>query len=183
MPRCHRPPEPSGPVRRAHVSILPEAVAAGPVRRSVGSGRPASTTHRSPYSHAARPRASRRTPTRPAPRRRPPRIARPPARRKPIAGSRAPGPTPLNARVEPQATQIVHGIAGAATADRPSAPPIAKWPCEIPGGRGSVRAGWRLGSPGGSPSHSRAKAFRPDFSTQSTPRTQRGSHSKWSRWW
>ncbi len=34
-----------------------------------------------------------------------------------------------------------------------------KWPCVIPGGRGSVRAGWRRGSPGGSPSQDRAKPF------------------------
>ena len=34
-----------------------------------------------------------------------------------------------------------------------------KWPWVIPGGRGSVRAGMRPGSPGGSPSQDRAKAF------------------------
>ncbi len=36
---------------------------------------------------------------------------------------------------------------------------FAKWPCVIPGGRASVRAGF-LSSPGGSPSRNRATRFR-----------------------
>jgi hypothetical protein len=38
----------------------------------------------------------------------------------------------------------------------------AKRLCVIPEGRGSVQAGLRCGSPGGSPSQDRARAFRAD---------------------
>src|SRR5262249_27107123 len=38
-----------------------------------------------------------------------------------------------------------------------SAISFSQWPWVIAGGRGSVRAGWRLGAPGGSPSQDRAR--------------------------